>query len=296
MVGSPDGRRAPRVQFALLVAIKAEEGIFYGRCQSLDPRGLFLETTVPFRERSKLITKFVLPGDRSAIVAEGTVEQCQTTATPDSNWVWVLFDRVSAGGAERIRNFLGSRPLDARATLPMRPASLPEDTPSRTPAQRPLSSAAQRAVPPPAARPAPRSTPPSPPPAAAPPASTPRVGSESLAGDSMYSFAVRFRSSQDFCDEYAENISRGGIFIRTDTAVPEGTPVVVSLELPESSERVLLEGRVVWCRVQPTPGLGIQFSSLDEAVVRRLEDYIERIKLTRPLTVGVWGLGDLTKG
>src|SRR5438105_36583 len=49
---------------------------------------------------------------------------------------------------------------------------------------------------------------------------------------------VRFRTASEFVHEHAVNISRGGIFIRSDSPPPVDTAVEVEIQLPDSGPPV----------------------------------------------------------
>src|SRR2546421_8358305 len=57
--------------------------------------------------------------------------------------------------------------------------------------------------------------------------------------------AVRFRTANEFVQEHAVNISRGGIFIRTDEPPKVDTAVEVELSLPDAGPPITSAGIVV---------------------------------------------------
>src|SRR5213076_1387182 len=74
--------------------------------------------------------------------------------------------------------------------------------------------------------------------------------------------AVRFRTATEFVQEHAVNISRGGIFIRTDEPPKVDTAVEVELSLPDKGPPITSAGIVV--HQQPIAagkiaGIGVQF-------------------------------------
>ncbi len=97
------------------------------------------------------------------------------------------------------------------------------------------------------------------------------------------SLLVRFESFDDFLVEYTENISKGGMFVRTvDPAVALGAVVRVAIELPDRREVTLL-GRVA--RVvdadaaaaeKVAPGVAVEFLDLGERARAALEAYLNR--------------------
>lgn len=74
----------------------------------------------------------------------------------------------------------------------------------------------------------------------------------------------------NFLFEYSRNISKGGIFIETDTPLPSGANIVIDFQAPGAEEHIEVEGEVVWVNPfmegdeNPNPGMGIQWRNLDE--------------------------------
>ncbi len=74
----------------------------------------------------------------------------------------------------------------------------------------------------------------------------------------------------NFLFEYSQNISKGGIFIETDTPMPSGANIVIQFQAPGSDDKIEVEGEVVWVNPvrdgddNPNPGMGIQWRNLDE--------------------------------
>ena len=74
--------------------------------------------------------------------------------------------------------------------------------------------------------------------------------------------------------EYATTLGGGGLFIETETPLPQLTPLVVRFQLLEGRPLHQVAGRVVWCH-EPTAsggigrahGMGIEFTD-DVAAAR----------------------------
>lgn len=79
-------------------------------------------------------------------------------------------------------------------------------------------------------------------------------------------------------DAWVANVSRFGLFIRSDFLDSEGTLAAVDLQLPGSSSRIHLDGEVVRVDVSPlSSGMGIRFNHLADPVRRELANLmIER--------------------
>lgn len=94
---------------------------------------------------------------------------------------------------------------------------------------------------------------------------------------------VAYRSVGSFLSDWATNISRGGLFINTKAPLPVGTAVKIIIQLPGESFPCRLDGRVA--RVTPfdnhanmVPGMGIEFTGLDEPQQRQLDAFVELLR------------------
>jgi uncharacterized protein (TIGR02266 family) len=91
---------------------------------------------------------------------------------------------------------------------------------------------------------------------------------------------VQFRTAQEFVREHASNLSRGGIFIRTDTPPPVDTVVEVLVALPDGGPPVTSSGIVVH-RVPPgskqEAGSGVQFVDASDAFRNRIDKYMDSL-------------------
>ena len=83
----------------------------------------------------------------------------------------------------------------------------------------------------------------------------------------------RFKDFDSFVREWAQNLSVGGLFVRTREPYESGTLVVISFALDGGQS--LIEGlaRVVH---HDALGMGLEFVSLDENSQRTIEDVISR--------------------
>jgi uncharacterized protein (TIGR02266 family) len=84
------------------------------------------------------------------------------------------------------------------------------------------------------------------------------------------SLKVRFKSAtvDEFVEQYAMDISRGGIFIKSKSPMPIGTLLKFEFQLKDESRLIHGVGRVVWKRdgdggVDKPPGMGIKFIKMD---------------------------------
>lgn len=83
----------------------------------------------------------------------------------------------------------------------------------------------------------------------------------------------RFKDFESFAREWAQNLSKGGLFVRTGEPYEQGTLVVVSFTLEDGGR--LIEGlaRVVH---KANDGMGLEFVSLDEASISVIDDVVSR--------------------
>ena len=78
---------------------------------------------------------------------------------------------------------------------------------------------------------------------------------------------LQFDRFRGFIEEYSANLSLGGMFIRTDSALPLGTVLPIEFRLGEDFELIKGTGRVVWVRDEgidddDPAGMGIRFLEL----------------------------------
>ncbi|MFC1654241.1 PilZ domain-containing protein [Myxococcota bacterium] len=80
----------------------------------------------------------------------------------------------------------------------------------------------------------------------------------------------------------SHNVSRGGLFLKSDLLLEVGDTVWVSFALPRTAVAIRTRGRVVWVNRNPDendptdrPGMGIQFLDLTEVEETALTAYLE---------------------
>ena len=244
-----ESRRSPRVPYALQIPIRGPKGITSGRCQNLGLEDLMLYTSKPYKEGTAVRLKFMLPGQDQAILTDARVQRCLVREKNGSFcWMWLTYANMSAQARERILRFL----LESKVA----------STTLRTPTIDDWGDGIRGA-------------------GAGKPAMSPANGTEqdepSCSIEEFTGFAVKFRDTGDFTGEYADNISRGGIFIRTDKVLPKDAPVVISLYIPGSARPMYLEGKVVWWRASDPPGLGIRFVDPPLTITRRIDAFVKKV-------------------
>lgn len=92
------------------------------------------------------------------------------------------------------------------------------------------------------------------------------------------SVRVAYRSTGTFLVAYSVNLSKGGVFLETDSPLPIGSPVSLELEVPAIGLLTVV-GKVAWLREQNADGLpqgmGIQFNSLDEIYGHAIDELVK---------------------
>ena len=101
-------------------------------------------------------------------------------------------------------------------------------------------------------------------------------------------FTVRFRTAREFVREHAENISRGGVFIQTQSPPQVDEVITVQLELPDGGPIATSSGLVMHCVTVDEaeqngliPGIGVQFLDADDQFRERIDRYIQSLSAPR---------------
>ncbi|MGH7327097.1 MAG: TIGR02266 family protein, partial [Polyangiaceae bacterium] len=90
----------------------------------------------------------------------------------------------------------------------------------------------------------------------------------------IVSLNVRYKSAtvDEFIDNHASDVSKGGIFIKTSTPFPQGTLLKFEIRLAGDQSVIAGVGRVVWKRdpaaasgAQSPAGMGVKFIKLDDS-------------------------------
>ena len=91
----------------------------------------------------------------------------------------------------------------------------------------------------------------------------------------------RFESIDEFVSEYAEDVSLGGMFIRTDEPPEEGSVIFLQFTLRDGSKLVEGLAKVCWClppnkasKLGRVPGMGVQFLHFDEESQTAVKDIV----------------------
>jgi type IV pilus assembly protein PilZ len=94
---------------------------------------------------------------------------------------------------------------------------------------------------------------------------------------------VDYKRMNTFFADYANNISKGGTFIRTSNPLEIGTEFVFVLSIPGQPEQLQLRGVVMWTvdeskATEELPaGMGIRFRFTDPSESKALEVFVQNL-------------------
>ncbi len=87
----------------------------------------------------------------------------------------------------------------------------------------------------------------------------------------------------NFLFEYSRNISKGGIFIETDTPLAMGTRLAIRFQPPGSEDGLEVDGEVTWVNPvkegddNPNPGMGVQWVGLSDDQYELIASVVQAI-------------------
>jgi len=102
------------------------------------------------------------------------------------------------------------------------------------------------------------------------------------------SIRIQYRAGQKGAKEgFTAIMGGGGLFIDTVSPLPAGTDVSLEFGLPGQAASVHVEGQVVWVRAEfdPkgfSPGMGIQFKTINESDREKIMQFIMRVLMGQP--------------
>ena len=91
---------------------------------------------------------------------------------------------------------------------------------------------------------------------------------------------IEFKDTIDFVTSYMLNISKGGLFIKTDEALPLDTIVFLRFTMPGDTKPIETEGKVVWCNTKKGKGyfprgMGIKFLRLNSDDAEKIKIFVD---------------------
>lgn len=101
-----------------------------------------------------------------------------------------------------------------------------------------------------------------------------------------HALPVVYRTISGFLTDWTTNISRGGLFLKTEDPLPVGTRVKLLLSLPDMPAPFELMARVVRVhepgRGAEEGGMGVEFVDVDEEKQAQLEHFVEKLRQQAP--------------
>lgn len=93
--------------------------------------------------------------------------------------------------------------------------------------------------------------------------------------------SLTFKTKESLVNAYTENISCGGLFIKTPKPLPKGEALAIKLQIPGEAEPIKVEAVVAWSRAdagsaENPPGMGIQFIQVSDSDRQRLLSCIKQ--------------------
>jgi len=90
---------------------------------------------------------------------------------------------------------------------------------------------------------------------------------------------IEFKKDIDFVTSYMLNISKGGLFLKTDNAYPLETIVFLRFTMPGDTQPIETEGKVVWCNTTKGKGyfprgMGIKFLKLQPNDAEKINKFV----------------------
>ena len=104
------------------------------------------------------------------------------------------------------------------------------------------------------------------------------------------SIKVTFQSKEHFLEEYAKDISKGGLFVATDKPLPLESKIELILSLPEVNKEVKIVAEVVHVfgseqakllDNKRVPGMGVQFLEFEDDGQKVLDEYFKFLSKSR---------------
>lgn len=88
---------------------------------------------------------------------------------------------------------------------------------------------------------------------------------------------IHYATGSVFLSDVTEDVSRGGVFLRTDERLEVGDVLRLKLKLPGDFFSVRVGGEVAWVRQDP-PGVGIRFTFANERSQNRVQRIVDELR------------------
>ncbi len=98
-----------------------------------------------------------------------------------------------------------------------------------------------------------------------------------------YVFRVDYSTPSALFNEFAENISEGGLFIKTEKPLEVGTEITIEFLLPLLEEPIRVRGRVEWHTnmagvKKAVSGMGVSFQGLSKEDKEKINRIVRALK------------------
>lgn len=98
-------------------------------------------------------------------------------------------------------------------------------------------------------------------------------------------FKVSYGSAKAFVNSYLFNLSVGGLFIKTDAPLEQGSRIYLKVFLPDRGEPLEVVGEVMWSHKKEKemsgkkfpPGMGVQFLDLSTGQIKRIISVLSQV-------------------
>lgn len=97
---------------------------------------------------------------------------------------------------------------------------------------------------------------------------------------------VMYKSGLEFLTEYCEDLSRGGMYLATNSMLKKDEEIPLRLELPGITEPLEIMARVAHTlseeesqAIGKSPGVGLQFLDLPPEAIYKIQTYLTKLKL-----------------
>jgi len=95
--------------------------------------------------------------------------------------------------------------------------------------------------------------------------------------------SIKYKDKKSFVKAYTENISSGGLFIKTENPLKQGEQFMLKLQLPGLADTMKIKCEVAWLRKQSeatensSAGMGVEFIELTKNDDQALKKYLKDI-------------------
>ena len=95
--------------------------------------------------------------------------------------------------------------------------------------------------------------------------------------------SLSYKDARSFLKAYSDNISTGGLFIKTEKPLKQGEVFLLKLQLPGLSAPMQIKCEVMWTKIHAgdgpdeAAGMGVRFCEMDQKDKQTLTRYIKKL-------------------